>query len=389
LTQDKQARSIAIIGGGQLGYFLCEAAQRLGIKTLVVAASADEPALRVADTSIVAALDDPDLAQRIAAHSDAVTFEFEFVPDALLAGLEEQQRLGNTVVHPDPALLRLIKNKATQKQWLQEQGLPTEAFVVADDPPAEQAEIVRRIPVPLVQKAQQGGYDGYGVQVIDNAGALDRLWAVPSIFEPFLAGVRELAVVAVRSASGEIEIYEPVELEFDTVKNILDAAIAPALISPELRDESMRLGSAVVEKLGGVGVFAIEMFLTADSRLLINEVSPRVHNSGHHTLDSCATSQFEQHVRAVAGLPLGSTRQIAPAVMKNILYTEQWEHLCALPPGVLPTRQSGVTFYWYGKIAPRPGRKMGHVTCTGASRADAEQQISLGLTELQSARNEG
>jgi 5-(carboxyamino)imidazole ribonucleotide synthase len=122
---------------------------------------------------------------------------------------------------------------------------------------------------------------------------------------------------------------------------------------------------------------------------LINEVSPRVHNSGHHTLDSCATSQFEQHVRAVAGLPLGSTRQIAPAVMKNILYTEQWEHLCASPPGVLPTRQSGVTFYWYGKIAPRPGRKMGHVTCTGASRLDAEQQISLGLSELQSARNEG
>jgi len=388
LSANNPARTVAIIGAGQLGYFLCEAAQRLSISTVAVSTEATAPALQIADQAIVAQLDEPGLGDRIAAISDAVTFEIESVSDVLLADLAAQQSQGNIVVNPDPAVLSLLKNKATQKAWLVQQGFPTLPYLTSDHPLEDRAAILEQIQLPLVQKAQQGGYDGYGVQVIEDEAGLEKLWPVPSTFESFITGVRELAVLAVRAVDGDIKVYDPSELEFDAIKNILDAGLAPASISPELCGEAMELGRSVVEKLGGVGVFAIEMFITDDDQLLINEISPRVHNSGHHTMDSCETSQFEQHMRAVAGLPLGSPSQHANSVMQNILYSQEWEHFCTYPPGVVPTSQPGVTFYWYGKREPRDGRKMGHITCINASRTEAEERISLAVTQLQSASNE-
>lgn len=381
------ATSVAIIGAGQLGFMLCEAARPLGITTLVVTPDEAAPARHAADHSIVAPLDDPELVDLLAERVDAVTYELEAVPDATLHALQAMQASGRLQVHPDPGVLLLLKNKARQKNWLAENGFPTLPYVVLESPAAERDALLAELQPPLVQKAQQGGYDGYGVQVLETAADLERLWPAPSVFEPFLANVREVAVVVARATSGEVMTYAPVDILFDPERNILDVVRAPAELSAELDAAARALAAAIVERLQGVGVFAVELFVTDEQQLLVNEISPRVHNAGHHTIEAAATSQFTQHMRAVAGLPLGSVEQSAPAVMQNLLYADELAPLCSRGPGRVPTADTAVAVHWYGKREPRPGRKMGHVTVVGDDLAGARQRISQTLAALATADN--
>jgi len=381
----KSAGTLAIIGAGQLGFFLCNAARDLGLRTLVVTADADAPALGVADESLVTPLEAPDLATAIAARAQFATFEFENVPDALLDELAQLQAQGQLAVRPDPAVLGLLKNKARQKRWLAEHGFPTLPFEVLDIVPADAAARLAHVRPPLVQKAQQGGYDGYGVQVLKTEADLQRLWPVPSLVEPFLDEVREVAVLVARGTTGEVKVYAPTDLEFETAGNILSWVTAPAALPEGLHTAARQLAADVVDALDGVGIFAIEMFLVAatdggDERLVINEISPRVHNAGHHTLESCPTSQFAQHVRAVTGMPLGEVEQAAPATMLNLLYRDELAGLCAFGAERVTTPEPAVALHWYGKREARPGRKMGHVTCTGLAPEAAKQQISVTLS---------
>lgn len=381
--------TLAIVGAGQLGFFLCQAARALGVRTLVVTPDASAPAISAADAALVTALDAPELAAAIAARAEFVTFEFEDVPDALLADLAALQKQGQLSVRPDPTVLSLLKNKARQKQWLTENGFPTLPFQVFDEAPDCPEESLSAVQPPLVQKAQQGGYDGYGVQVLHTVADLAKLWPLPSLVEPFLSGVREIAVLAARAPGGEVAVYAPTDIEFEPAGNILDWVIAPAALDDALTRRVQQLAADIVAALDGAGVFAVEMFLVSgtsgEPQLLVNEISPRVHNAGHHTLESCRTSQFEQHVRAVVDLPLGSPQQRAPAVMQNLLYADHLAGLCGVEPGPVTTGADAVVLHWYGKRDPRPGRKMGHITCTGLEPDAAKQQISVTLSALTAA----
>jgi 5-(carboxyamino)imidazole ribonucleotide synthase len=375
---------VAIIGGGQLGYMLCEAAHQLNLEIVIVTADAQAPALRIADYSIISPLTSPGLGARIAAAADAVTFEFEAVPDELLMELE--QHLDTVSVRPAPAVLRLLKNKARQKAWLVDHNFPTLRYQEVSAAMVNDRVWLQDIPLPFVQKAQEGGYDGYGVQIIRAEEQLDSLWPVPSIVEPCLEGVRELAVVAARSSAGQCIAYPPVELCFDPHKNILDYVVAPAALPERVNAQAMNIARSIIEQLQGVGVFAVELFLTQDDELLVNEISPRVHNSGHHTLEACVTSQFEQHMRAVAGMPLASAEQLIPCVMKNILFEDSLAELLHLGPGRIPSSNDSIWVHWYGKTSARPGRKMGHITCIGPDTTAAREQVSETLAGLTSSK---
>ena len=383
-----QLQTVAIIGAGQLGFLLCEAARHIGVNTVVVSTDSVSPAVAIADAVIVAPLEDPTLAEQIAAQADVVTFEFEAVPEVLLEQLEVLEQQGRLKVHPALAVLRLLKNKARQKAWFKQHDFPSVAYQEISAEQAADADFIAQLTLPFVQKAQEGGYDGYGVQIIMTTDDLAKLWPVPSIIETFLTEPRELAVVTVRSVAGETIAYPPVELAVDQSRNILEMVIAPARLSADVSEQAMTLAREVAEQLGGVGVFAVEMFLLDSGEILINEVSPRVHNSGHHTLESCVASQFEQHMRAVAGMPLASAEQIAPSVMKNVLYDDSMAPLVGLQPGLLTVDDETISVHWYGKQEGRPGRKMGHITCLSNDPAVARKNMDKALVDLCLPRGE-
>jgi len=354
--------TLTIIGAGQLGLYLCQAARELGIATQVISSDPAAPAIEVADSSIVAEYDAVGLAQQIAEFADVVTFEFEAVPEPLLAELEKLADEGQIVVRPSINTLRLIKNKATQKTWLAEQGIPTLSFRIEDQPVKLFDELVKEFGLPLVQKAQTGGYDGYGVQVLGQNATQQDMWPVPSMIEQYLDQPIELGVVVARSAAGEMQAYPPVRMAFDHERNILDALVQPTGLPAEIVEQAVALAKQVVDCLDDVGVFAVELFVAEGGQLLVNEIAPRVHNSGHVTLDSDPVSQFEQHVRAVCDLVLGKPATgVTGAVMRNLLYSADMAALVEHAGGPLIVSHDGASLYWYGKREGRDGRKMGHI----------------------------
>ncbi len=360
---------IGIVGGGQLGRFLCQAARQLGMQTTVMTARHDDPACSEADHVLVADLADVAGAARLADAVDVITFEIESVAPAVLEVFAEAARAGRVQVRPSAAVMTILRNKATQKRWLASHGLPTAPFRVVDDPvgplaPGDLADLS----LPVVQKAQVGGYDGRGVHVIRSVSDLAAAIPGPCILEDFVEHQLELAVLVARSASGEVACYEPVELRFDHERHVLDEVRAPADVAAPILASARMLAQRAVELLDGVGVFALELFLTPAGDLLINEISPRVHNTGHLTLEACETSQFEQHLRAIADLPLGPVRLKRAAAMRNLL----WRGAPAAV-GELPTRLPGsdASIHWYGKTWGHPWRKMGHLTTLGDSAAIA------------------
>ena len=223
---NKATPRLAIIGAGQLGMMLCQAATTLGVKTVIIAAGEHDPAIGFADEAIVADLTDPGLAARIAAAADVVTFEFEAVPESLLEALIEQEANGSCAVRPAVATLQMLKNKGTQKQWLTDNDIPTLAFRLSECPVDEQEALVAEFGLPFVQKAATGGYDGYGVQIIRTEADLAKLWDAPSMIEKFIDQPLELGVVVARSVSGETQSFAPVRMTFKA-ENVLDAVVSP------------------------------------------------------------------------------------------------------------------------------------------------------------------
>ena len=367
---------LAIVGGGQLGLLLIQAARNLGVSAVIVTPDADAPALASADRSIISALDAPNLAERIAELADVVTFEFEAVPPALLNELARMEQSGQLEVRPGVDVFLLLQNKATQKAWLSQQGLPTLPFAAVSSPPEMAEQLIEQFGLPLVQKSQVGGYDGYGVQIIRNREELDALWDRPSIFEALLEDPLEIAVVVARSVSGDIIAYPPVRMTFDHERNILDAVILPSGCSAEVEQRARQLACTIVEKLDTTGIFAVEMFLSKDDEMVVNEISPRVHNSGHLTLESASVSQFEQHVRAVCNLPLAQPVAKTPAaVMSNLLYSEDLQFMLGQASGRTVCNEN-LCFYWYGKTEARLGRKMGHMTSIASDPEQAREHMN-------------
>ena len=342
---------IGILGGGQLGRMLALAAARLGFDTAVLDPESDAAAARVATHRIAGAYDDPAALQRLAELADVVTFEFENVPAGAIDVLGQ---LGAAVA-PGGRALALAQDRLDEKQFLGHCGAPTVAFAPVNGA-ADIVSALERLGHPLLIKARRGGYDGKGQAWIERADEAEEAFAAvgagPSIAEAPADFRRELSVIAARGRDGEIAIYPLAENYHEG--GILRRTQAPARVTPRTAEQAERIAATLLANLDYVGVIGIELFERDDGTLLVNEFAPRVHNSGHWTLDGCEVDQFEQHVRAVAGWPLGPTEAIAHVEMTNLLGDEadQWPRLAAEPE----------TRLWlYGKGEARPGRKMGHV----------------------------
>jgi 5-(carboxyamino)imidazole ribonucleotide synthase len=346
---------IGIIGGGQLGRMMVKAAKRIGCTCVVLDPTPDCPAGQVSVNQIVADSHDPVALRELCQSVDVTTFDIEDIDAEALA---ELAREGHRIF-PCPGLLADIQDKLLQKHVLTDAGIPNAAFVGIDAPDAHD---FARFGYPLVQKARRGGYDGRGVQVMQSEADFARALPVPALIERFIPAAKELAVMVARGQDGDMRCYPPVEMCFRGGENILDMLLAPARIAPDTAEAARRLAMKTVEALAGVGIFGIELFLTADGQLLVNEVAPRTHNSGHYTIEACITDQFEQHLRAITGLPLGATDLLMPAAMINLLGEPGYRGRPIIRGLRAALAIPGVSVHLYGKAETRPYRKMGHVT---------------------------
>ena len=378
------ATRVGIIGGGQLGMLLCQAARRLDIHTTVLTDDPTGPAVHTADELLVAGLDDQQAVLELISKSEVITFELEAIPDVTLDTLQQATQRGQVAVNPSVATLARLKDKGLQKTWLSESGLPTLPFVLADETVTAGELQNGEITTPLVQKARQGGYDGKGVQILREQDDLSKLWPVPSVIEPALHNAIEVAVVVVRDTCGNIDAYPPVTMLFDPALNAVSTVTSPGELDSGTQERCHTIACDAVTALGAVGVFAVELFLTEQGELYINEISPRVHNSGHLTIDAFEHDQFEQHIRAITGHPLAPISPQAPAaVMLNLLYDDsQAAAHTGAPYAVALDEQEHTTLHWYGKPDARPGRKMGHITALGRSPEIALERARDGLAYL-------
>jgi 5-(carboxyamino)imidazole ribonucleotide synthase len=342
--------TIGILGGGQLGRMSAMAAARLGYRCHVFAPDAGSPGMQVAAAATVAPYEDAAALARFAATVDVVTFEFENVPAETLTILAPL-----APCRPGVEVLRVCQDRLVEKTFLETAGVPVAPWRAVHDE-AGLAAAIAAIGLPAVLKTTRLGYDGRGQAVLrtpdDAAAAFARLAPKPLILEAFVPFVAEVSAIAARGMDGSVAVYDAVENRHRD--HILDLSFAPARLPAPVAAAARRHAAAVAESLGLVGVLALELFVLADGTLLGNEIAPRPHNSGHWTMDACAASQFEQHVRAVAGLPLAAPDRHHDAVMQNLVGPEglaRWPSLLTTP-GLVP--------HWYGKAEARAGRKLGH-----------------------------
>ncbi|WP_305072760.1 5-(carboxyamino)imidazole ribonucleotide synthase [Propionivibrio sp.] len=351
--------TLGLLGGGQLGRMFVFAARSMGYRVIVLDPEADCPAAQVADRHLAAAYDDEHAMELLARECAAVTTEFENVPAASLEYLAAR-----VPVRPGANAVAIAQDRALEKTFLREHGLATARFAIVDDAEAI-ASALREVGAPALLKTTRLGYDGKGQARVDDLDSAQRAFAalggVRCVLEERVALQREISVVLGRGADGEVRCY-PVTENWHR-DGILDISLAPARVAEETRTHAMSMATAIAAKLDYCGVLAVEFFVSSDGRLLVNEFAPRPHNSGHWTLDAAITSQFEQQVRALCGLPLGDTRVFGGAAMLNLLgdlwhgaQASAWENIL---------RQPGAKLHLYGKQEARVGRKMGHVTCLG------------------------
>jgi 5-(carboxyamino)imidazole ribonucleotide synthase len=364
-------KKIGILGGGQLGKMLLDVARRYDLYTKVLDPSADAPCATGCKEFVQGSFNDYDTVLEFARDCDVVTIEIESVNTA---ALKELQAMGKKIF-PQPEIVELIQNKIIQKQFYEDNKLPTAPWFGFKN----KAEMLRKIEkysfhLPFVWKAATGGYDGRGVKVIRNHNDLYDLPDIPGLIEELASVEHEIAIVTGRNESGEVATFPPVEMAFHPVANLVEYVFCPAELSSETLNEAAKIASMVVERLGIVGVLAVEMFVNQDGRIWINECAPRVHNSGHLTIEACVTSQFEQHLRAILGFPLGSTLQLNPAVMVNLTGEEGFSGPVVYEGAESMLEVVGAYMHLYGKTETRPFRKMGHVTLIAGDLKQAREK---------------
>lgn len=346
---------IGILGGGQLGLMLLQAATDWNLDIHVLDPDAEAPCKKIAPHFEQGSLQDYDTVYRFGKNLDIITIEIEKVNVDALEALEKEGKK----VYPQPSVIRLIQDKRIQKQFYRDHNLPTADFILTGN-----REDVRSHEdfLPAFHKLGRDGYDGRGVQRLTSASDFEKAFDQPGLLEKAVPFEKELAVIVARNPSGAMECFPTVEMVFHPEHNLVEYLFAPAEISGEIDQKAREIAKKAAESFQIVGVLAVEMFLTADGEILINEVAPRPHNSGHHTIRANATSQYEQHWRAILGLPLGSTHAYAPSAMVNLLGEEGFEGP-AVYEGIeklLATEQVFPFLYW--KAVTKPFRKMGHIT---------------------------
>jgi len=375
--------TLGVLGSGQLGRMFAIAARRMGYRVHTFSPDEDTPTGQVADLEIQAPYDDLDAVRRFAAGVSVVTFEFENVPAATAQAAAE-----HAPVRPAGAVLHTTQHRIREKTFLTKAGFPLTPFRTVETA-QDLAGAVQELGCPSILKTADFGYDGKGQARIASAEEAEAAWSSigrkPAVLEQFIAFEREVSVVAARGANGACVDWGVIENQHR--RHILDVSLAPARVAPEVAARAREIAHAVLEELDVIGVLCVEFFVEPGGHLLINELAPRPHNSGHLTVDASATSQFEQQLRAVCGLPLGSTALLRPAAMANLLgdlWAEgdpDWLAACAF---------SEVKLHLYGKLAPRPGRKMGHLTALApAGHGDAETALETVLYARQALARHG
>lgn len=363
-------KRVGVIGGGQLAWMMAGAAESLGIQLVVQTPHSTDPAVAIASDTVLAAIDDASATAELASRCDVITFENEFINLEALMPLSQQ----GVCFRPRLEALAPLLDKYNQRCYLEDIGIPQPRFMTLEGEIGSEAFNhaasfgqplnLNDLEFPLVLKARRHGYDGQGTFIIRDCDRLQEVWKKldysPVLLEEFIPFERELAVIVARSLTGEVVVYPVVETQQE--EQVCRRVLVPAEIHPDIVAEVEAIAQTLLNSLQAVGVFGIELFLTPDGKVLVNEVSPRTHNSGHFTLDACKISQFEQQLRAVTGLALGSPAlNCAGAVMVNLLgyeysqqdYLEKRQKLASVP---------GAFVHWYGKTESRPGRKLGHVT---------------------------
>jgi 5-(carboxyamino)imidazole ribonucleotide synthase len=360
--------TIGILGSGQLGRMLAVAARQMGYRVHVLSPGRDTPTGQVADVEVVAAYGDLEAVRRFAQAVDVVTYEFENVPADTAVTCTQYAPL-----RPGAHVLRVAQNRLREKQFMQDNDLPVTAFAEVNSLADLEAGLAA-VGCPSVLKTAVSGYDGKGQVKIDQPGEAAEAWAMmgerTAVLEAWVAFEREVSVVAARGLDGAFAHYGLIANEHRN--HILDVSVAPADVATTIADKAIELARRLMEALDVVGVLCVEFFLTATGDLLINEIAPRPHNSGHLTIEGCVTSQFEQQLRAVCGLPLGDTSTIRPVAMANLL-GDLWGN--GEPDWTAVLQDARVKLHLYGKKEARPGRKMGHLTALGENVQEAEKRV--------------
>ena len=359
---------LGILGGGQLGKMLLRECAKFDIYTIVLDPSKDAPCSKIASEFIVGDLMDYNTVLNFGEKADIITIEIENVnADAL----RELESLGKKV-YPSSANIKTIQNKGFQKQFYKENNLPTSDFnIYSSKDLIEKDVLADKLNYPFVWKSAQFGYDGKGVKIVENEIQLKELPNLECIVEDKIKIQKELSVIVARNESNEESSFPIVEMDFNDQSNLVERVICPANIPTSIEENAVEIAINVSRSLNNVGLLAIEMFLTNDNRILINEIAPRPHNSGHHTIECCQTSQFEQHIRSILNLPLGDTSIKIPGIMLNLVGENKIEGDVVYENINQVMKLPGVTPHIYGKRKSRLNRKMGHITIVNNNINDA------------------
>jgi 5-(carboxyamino)imidazole ribonucleotide synthase len=371
--------TIGVLGGGQLGRMFAIAARRMGYRVHTLAPEEDTPTGQISDLEINAPYDDLDAVRRFAQQVDVVTFEFENVSAAAAAAAE-----AHAIVRPNGRALHIAQHRIREKTFLAEHGLPVTPFAAVRSD-ADLSAAIARLGVPAVLKTASFGYDGKGQVPVPDSRAASSAWTTlgrqECVLEAFLDLACEISVIGARGVTGDWSHFGPIENSHR--RHILDVSVAPAAVPESTAAQAVDVSRQVMEALDYIGILCVEYFVTREGRLFVNEIAPRPHNSGHLTFDACRTSQFEQQLRAICGLPLGSPELLQPAAMANLLGDvwaggePDWRAALALPT---------VKLHLYGKAAPRAGRKMGHLTALAATREEAAAVVTRARDALRGIR---
>ena len=366
---------LGVLGGGQLGRMLIQDAISLDVKVYCLDPSPEAPCSDISNGFVIGDFNDYQSVLNFGKDKDVVTIEIEHVNVDALKELEKR----GVKVFPQSEVIEVVQDKGKQKLFYKEHGVPTSDFILVDNAEQLKAKLGAD---KKVQKLRRGGYDGRGVQIVDGSLKELEVFDQPSVLEDLVDIEKELAIIVARNERGEVKSYPVVDMEFSAEANLVEFLYSPAEISPSIEEKARKISENLIEKLEMVGILAVELFLTKTGEILVNEVAPRPHNSGHHTIEANITSQYAQHLRAILGLPLGSTKVIKPAVMVNLLGSEGYkgkvvydglEKIMSIPE---------VYVHIYGKADTKPYRKMGHVTILGDGMKELKQQAREIKNEL-------
>lgn len=358
---------LGILGGGQLGKMIIQPAMDYNISCIILDPDPNAPCKEYASEFHQGKLTDFDTVYNFGKQVDLLTIEIENVNCDALEKLERE----GVKVYPQPAVIRLIQDKGAQKEFYRKNGIPTAPFkLLSGKGELESIDI----DYPKMLKLRKEGYDGRGVMKLGSVEDILNAFEAPSVLEDLIPFEKELSVIVARNAKGEMVTFPLVEMEFHPVQNLVEFLFAPSDVGEDIEIKAAVIAKKVAESLGIVGLLAVEMFLTKEGEILVNEVAPRVHNSGHHSIEGNVTSQFEQHVRAITGLPLGDTRLVLPSVMVNLLGDDGYNGEAKYAGLDEVLSMPGVHVHLYGKKLTRPFRKMGHVTICDADLETAKER---------------